>query len=59
MNLFEISNEYLAILQLAEDPDVDPEVLIPQASPGIAPGLFCKVCITQADDFDLYAEVSE
>ena len=27
MNLFEISNEYLAILQLAEDPDVDPEVL--------------------------------
>lgn len=27
MNLFEISNEYLAILQLAEDPDVDPEIL--------------------------------
>ena len=27
MNLFEISNEYLAILQLAEDPDADPEVL--------------------------------
>lgn len=42
-----------------DSPDVDPEVLIPQASPGIAPGLFCKVCITQADDFDLYAEVSE
>ena len=42
-----------------DSPDVDPEVLIPQTSPGIAPGLFCKVCITQADDFDLYAEVSE
>lgn len=42
-----------------DSPDVDPEVLIPQSSPGIAPGLFCKVCITQADDFDLYAEVSE
>lgn len=42
-----------------DSPDVDPEVLIPQASLGIAPGLFCKVCITQADDFDLYAEVSE
>lgn len=42
-----------------DSPDVDPEVLIPQTSPGIAPGLFCKVCIIQADDFDLYAEVSE
>jgi len=27
MNLFEISNEYLAILQYAEDPAVDPEVV--------------------------------
>lgn len=40
-----------------DSPEVDPEVLIPSSTQGIAPGMFCKVCVTKADDFDLYAEL--
>mgnify|MGYP003295049019 FL=1 len=40
-----------------DSPEVDPEVLIPISSASIAPGMFCKVRIVKADDFDLYAEV--
>ena len=39
-----------------DSPEVDPEVLIPQASaPNLCPGMFVKARITSADDFDLYA----
>jgi len=40
-----------------DSPEVDPEVLIPISSASLAPGMFCKVCIVKADDFDLYGEV--
>lgn len=40
-----------------DSPEVDPEVLIPISSASLAPGMFCKVRIVKADDFDLYAEV--
>lgn len=40
-----------------DSPEVDPEVLIPVGSAQLSPGTLCKVRITQADDFDLYAEV--
>lgn len=40
-----------------DSPEVDPEVLIPSDTCGIAPGMFCRVRITQADDFDLFGEV--
>lgn len=39
-----------------DSPEVDPEVLIPAATEGLHAGMFCKASITQADDFDLYAE---
>ena len=42
-----------------DSPEVDPEVLIPATTEGLHAGMFCKANITQADDFDLYAEVSE
>ena len=40
-----------------DSPEVDPEVLIPISSASLAPGMFCKVRIVKADDFDLYGEV--
>lgn len=40
-----------------DSPEVDPEVLIPTSSASLEPGMFCRVVITRADDFDLYAEV--
>lgn len=40
-----------------DSPEVDPEVLIPISSATLAPGMFCKVRIVKADDFDLYGEV--
>lgn len=40
-----------------DSPEVDPEVLIPISSASLAPGMFCKVRIVRADDFDLYGEV--
>lgn len=40
-----------------DSPEVDPEVLIPTLSASLEPGMFCRVVITRADDFDLYAEV--
>lgn len=40
-----------------DSPEVDPEVLIPISSVSLAPGMFCKVRIVKADDFDLYGEV--
>lgn len=40
-----------------DSPEVDPEVLIPILSASLAPGMFCKVRIVKADDFDLYGEV--
>lgn len=40
-----------------DSPEVDPEVLIPISSASLAPGIFCKVRIVKADDFDLYGEV--
>ncbi len=40
-----------------DSPEVDPEVLIPISSAFLAPGMFCKVRIVKADDFDLYGEV--
>ena len=40
-----------------DSPEVDPEVLIPISSASLAPGMFCKVRIVKADDFDMYGEV--
>lgn len=40
-----------------DSPEVDPEVLIPISSASLAPGMFCKLRIVKADDFDLYGEV--
>lgn len=40
-----------------DSPEVDPEVLTPISSATLAPGMFCKVRIVKADDFDLYGEV--
>lgn len=40
-----------------DSPEVDPEVLIPISSASLTPGMFCKVRIVKADDFDLYGEV--
>ncbi len=40
-----------------DSPEVDPEVLISATDNNLTPGTFCNVCITRADDFDLYAEV--
>ena len=40
-----------------DSPEVDLEVLIPISSASLAPGMFCKVRIVKADDFDLYGEV--
>lgn len=39
-----------------DSPEVDPEVLIPLGSAQLSPGTLYRVRITQADDFDLYAE---
>lgn len=41
-----------------DSPEVDPEVLISASTDGIRPGMFCRVNITQAEDFDLYGEMS-
>lgn len=41
-----------------DSPEVDPEVLISAFTDGIRPGMFCRVNITQAEDFDLYGEMS-
>ena len=40
-----------------DSPEVDPEVLIPVTTEDLHAGMFCKVNIAQADDFDLYADV--
>lgn len=42
-----------------DSPEVDPEVLIPTSAGPLSPGRFYKVCITKADDFDLYGEIVE
>ncbi|MBQ8274639.1 MAG: 30S ribosomal protein S12 methylthiotransferase RimO [Bacteroidaceae bacterium] len=39
-----------------DSPEVDPEVLIPSSADSFAPGMFCQVRITKAEDFDLYGE---
>lgn len=41
-----------------DSPEVDPEVLISASTDGIRPGMLCRVNITQAEDFDLYGEMS-
>ena len=41
-----------------DSPEVDPEVLISASTDGIRLGMFCRVNITQAEDFDLYGEMS-
>lgn len=41
-----------------DSPEVDPEVLI-SSTRALAPGTFCQVRITGAEDYDLFAEVAE
>lgn len=41
-----------------DSPEVDPEVLI-SSTRALAPGTFCEVRITGAEDYDLFAEVAE
>lgn len=41
-----------------DSPDVDPEILIPLSTPGLEPGRFCNARIVDAQEFDLYAEIS-
>lgn len=41
-----------------DSPEVDPEVLVPSSAQDITTGMFYKVRVTQADDFDLYAELA-
>ena len=40
-----------------DSPEVDPEVLIPAHTKGVAVGEFSRVLIDDAGDFDLYASV--
>lgn len=40
-----------------DSPDVDPEVLIPASSSCLETGSFCNARITDAQEFDLYAEI--
>ena len=50
--------EYLVGRTEFESPEVDPEVLIKKVDAlGLCPGMFCKVYVESADDFDLYANV--
>ena len=50
--------EYLVGRTEFDSPEVDPEVLIKKVDAlGLCPGMFCKVYVESADDFDLYANV--
>ena len=50
--------EYLVGRTEFDSPEVDPEVLIKKVDAlGLCPGMFCKVHVESADDFDLYANV--
>ena len=50
--------EYLVGRTEFDSPEVDPEVLIKKVDTlGLCPGMFCKVYVESADDFDLYANV--
>ena len=49
--------DYLVGRTEFDSPEVDPEVLIKKVDAlGLCPGMFCKVYVESADDFDLYAE---
>lgn len=48
--------EFLVGRTQYDSPEVDTEILI-SGSPGIAPGTFCEVEITEAEAYDLYAKV--
>lgn len=50
--------DYLVGRTEFDSPEVDPEVLIKKVDAlGLCPGMFCKVYVESADDFDLYANV--
>jgi ribosomal protein S12 methylthiotransferase len=50
--------EYLVGRTEFDSPEVDPEVLIKKVDAlGLCPGMFCKVYVESADDFDFYANV--
>lgn len=50
--------DYLVGRTEYDSPEVDPEVLIKKVDAlGLRPGMFCRVYVESADDFDLYADV--
>lgn len=50
--------DYLVGRTEFDSPEVDPEVLIKKVDAlGLCPGMFCKVYVESADDFDLYANI--
>lgn len=52
-----IEGDYYIARTEFDSPEVDPEVLISAEDNKLSIGTFCKVRITAADDFDLYATV--
>jgi ribosomal protein S12 methylthiotransferase len=51
--------EYYVGRSESDSPEVDNEVLIPVGNKTLLPGMFYKTKITQAEEFDLYGEVTE
>jgi ribosomal protein S12 methylthiotransferase len=52
-----VENEFFVGRSRYDSPEVDQEILIPIASGKASPGEFHRVCITRADDYDLYADL--
>jgi ribosomal protein S12 methylthiotransferase len=52
-----IENDYYVARSEFDSPEVDNEVLIRKNNGILLPGTFCKVKITRAESFDLFAEL--
>ncbi|MCX6223176.1 MAG: 30S ribosomal protein S12 methylthiotransferase RimO [Bacteroidia bacterium] len=54
-----IDGEFLVARSRYDSPEVDQEILIPVSSGKAEPGEFHQVIITKADDYDLYADLTD